>query len=47
MELMKALQSGLCTPATIAGNAYRIIMCLENCFYTVSLHPDNCKEFAF
>ena len=44
---MKVLQYGLPTLAAISGKAYRIIMDLENCFYTVPLHPDNCKVFAF
>lgn len=44
---MKALQPGLPTLAVIPGNAYRIIMELEYCFYTVPLHPDDCKGFAF
>ena len=47
MELEEALKPGLPTLAAIPGNAYRIIMDLEDCFYTVPLHPDDCKGFAF
>ena len=34
---------GLPTLAAIPGNAYRIIMDLEDCFYTVPLRPDDLK----
>ena len=44
---MGALQAGLPTLAAIPGNAYRIIMDLEDCFYTVPLHPGDCGRFAF
>ena len=43
---MKALQTGLPTPAAIPVNTY-IIIDFEDCFYTVPLHPDDCKGFAF
>ena len=42
---MKALEPGLPTPAAIPGNAYRIIMDLEDRFYTVPLHPGNYERF--
>lgn len=47
MELVEALQPGLPTLAAIAGNAYRVIVDLEDCFYIVPLNPDDCKGFAF
>ena len=47
MELVGALLPGLPSPAAIPGNAFRIIMDMEDCFYTVPLHPDDCKGFAF
>jgi hypothetical protein len=46
MEL-GALQPGLPNLAAIPGNTYRIIMDLEDCFYIVPLHPDECKRFVF
>jgi hypothetical protein len=47
MELVGTLQPGWPTLAAIPKNTYRIIMDLEACFYTVPLHPDDCKGFAF
>lgn len=47
MELMGALQPGLPTPAAIPKNTYKIIIDLKDCFYTIPLHPDDCKRFAF
>lgn len=44
---MEALQPGLPTPAAIPGDAYRIIMDLEDCFYILPLHPDYCKRVSF
>jgi hypothetical protein len=44
---VEALQPGLHTLAAITGNANRIIMDLEDCFCTVSLHPNDCKGFTF
>ena len=42
----EALQSGKPTPATIPGNAYRI-MDLEDSFHIIPLHPEDNKNFAF
>lgn len=47
MELMGALQPGLPTPAAIPKNSFKIIIDLKDCFYTIPLHPDDCKRFAF
>jgi hypothetical protein len=44
---MKALQPGFPTPAAIPENVCRIIMDLEECFYNLPLHHDDCKGFAF
>jgi hypothetical protein len=46
-EAMELVESGLPTPASIPGNADRIIMNLEDCFYTVPLRPGDCGRFAF
>ena len=46
MELVKALKPCLPASDAIPGNAYRIIMDLEDCFYTDPLHPGTGK-FAF
>jgi hypothetical protein len=47
MELVGALQCSLLPLAAIPGNAYRIIMDLEDYFYPVPLHPGDCGSFAF
>ena len=47
MELVGALLPGLPSPAAIPGNAFRIIMDMEDCFYTVPLHPGECGRIAF
>ena len=44
---MGAFQAGLPILAAIPGNAYRIIMDLEDCFYTIPLHPVECGRFTF
>lgn len=47
MELMGALQPGLPSPMAIPDGTYKIIINLKDCFYTIPLHPDDCKHFAF
>ena len=37
----------LATPAAIPGNAYRIIMNLEDWFYMIPLCLDGCNRFTF
>ena len=44
---MGELQPGLRTPAATLGNAYRFIMDLRDCFYTVHLHSGDCGMFTF
>jgi len=41
----EALQPGLPTLPAIPGNACRIIMYLEDCFYTVSLHSGDWEVY--
>jgi hypothetical protein len=41
------LQSGLPILRAIQGNAYRIIIDLEECFYTIPLHPGDYERFIF
>jgi hypothetical protein len=47
MELVGTLQPGLPTQADILENAYRIIMDVEGCFYTIPLHPSDYGRFTF
>jgi hypothetical protein len=44
---MRTLQPDLPTPAAIPKNMYTIIIDLKDCFYTIPLHSDGCKRFAF
>jgi hypothetical protein len=44
---MKALQPGLPTPAAFPKYRDKIIMNSKHSFYTISLHPDSYKWFAF
>jgi hypothetical protein len=47
MELVKALKPCLPASDAIPGNAYRIIMDLEDCFYTAPLHLGDYWRVAF
>ena len=47
MGLLEKLPPGLPAPAAIPGNASKIIVDFEDCFYSAPLHADDCKVFAF
>lgn len=47
MEVMGPLQSGLPSPTAIPLNYELLILDLKDCFFTIPLHPDDCKRFAF
>uniref|UniRef100_A0A8I3W4Z0 Uncharacterized protein n=1 Tax=Callithrix jacchus TaxID=9483 RepID=A0A8I3W4Z0_CALJA len=47
MVLMGALQPGLPSPVAIPLNYYKIVIDLKDCFFTIPLHPDDQKRFAF
>lgn len=47
MKLMGALQPGLPHPSAIPKDTYKIVLDLKDCFYTIPLHPQDCKRFAF
>uniref|UniRef100_A0A8B9GBW3 Uncharacterized protein n=1 Tax=Amazona collaria TaxID=241587 RepID=A0A8B9GBW3_9PSIT len=47
MEPMGALQPGLPNPAMIPQNWSLLIIDLKDCFFTIALHPDDSKRFAF
>lgn len=47
MEIMGALQPGLPHPSAIPKDTYKIVLDLKDCFYTIPLHPQDCKRFAF
>lgn len=47
MEIMGALQPGLPSPIAIPSKWHLIIIDLKDCFFTIPLHPNDCKRFAF
>lgn len=47
MVLMGALQPGLPSPVAIPLGYYKIIIDLKDCFFTIPLHPNDQKRFAF
>lgn len=44
---MGALQPGLPSPAAIPAELFKIIIDLKDCFFTITLHPEDCHHFAF
>uniref|UniRef100_A0A673U1S2 Uncharacterized protein n=1 Tax=Suricata suricatta TaxID=37032 RepID=A0A673U1S2_SURSU len=47
MVPMGALQPGLPFPPAIPKGYFKIIIDLKDCFFTIPLHPEDCKRFAF
>jgi hypothetical protein len=47
MVPMGALQPGLPSPVAIPKNYSKIVIDLKDCFFSIPLHPDDCKRFAF
>lgn len=47
LEPMGALQPGLPTPAMIPRDWPVIVLDIKDCFYSIPLHPDDFKKFAF
>lgn len=47
MIVMGALQPGLPTPTAIPSGALKIVIDLKDCFFTITLHPQDRKRFAF
>lgn len=47
MTLMGALQPGLPTPVAIPLHYLKIVIDLKDCFFTIPLHPEDKKRFAF
>jgi hypothetical protein len=47
MVSMGALQPGLPSPVAIPKTYSKIVIDLKDCFFSILLHPDNCKHFAF
>jgi hypothetical protein len=47
MVTMGTLQPGLPTPACIPKEWPLIVLGLQDCFYTISIHPQNRERFAF
>ncbi|NWZ16603.1 PO113 protein, partial [Agelaius phoeniceus] len=44
---MEALQPGLPNPAMLPEHWHLLIVELKDCFFTLSLHPNNTQQFAF
>ena len=44
---MGALQPGLPSPIAIPHHYFKIVMDVKDCFFTIPLHPDDYKCFAF
>jgi hypothetical protein len=47
MVTMGALQPGLPTPACTPKEWPLIVLDLQDCFYTISIHPKDRESFAF
>lgn len=47
IEPMGALQPGLPQPSMIPKDWPRIVIDLQQCFYTIPLHPHDCPRFSF
>lgn len=47
MESMGALQPGLPSPSAIPKDDNIIVIDLQDCFFTIPLHPCDCQRFAF
>lgn len=44
---MGPLQPGLPQPSMILKNWPLVVTDLQDCFYTIPLHPQDCPRFAF
>ena len=44
---MGTLQAGLPSPVAIPKGFHKIVIDLKDCFFTIPLHPEDCKRFAF
>lgn len=47
MHDMGALQPGLPSPVAVPKDWEVIVIDLQDCFFNIKLHPDDCKRFAF
>ena len=47
MHDMRALQPGLPSPVALSKRYYITVIDLQDCFFTVKLHPEDSKRFAF
>lgn len=47
MMPMGALQPGLPSPVAIPKGFHKIVIDIKNCFFSIPLHPADCKRFAF
>ncbi|KFO97991.1 hypothetical protein N300_05742, partial [Calypte anna] len=47
MEAMGALQPGMPNPAMLPERWHLLIVDLKDCFFTICIHPQDTKQFAF
>lgn len=47
MVPMGALQPGIPSPIAIPKGYVKLVIDLKDCFFSIPLHPDDCKRFAF
>lgn len=47
MEIMGPLQSGLPSPTGIPLRYHLLVLDFKDCFFTIPLHPEDCKRFTF
>ena len=47
MEQMGALQPGFPSPTMVPRNWHLTVIDLKDCFFDISLHPDDAPKFAF
>lgn len=47
IEPMGPLQPGLPQPSMIPKNWPLVVIDLQDCFYSIPLHPEDCPKFAF
>lgn len=47
MAIMGPLQSGLPSPTVISWSFHLLVLDHKDYFFTIPLHPEDCKCFAF
>ena len=47
MVPMEAFHPGLLSPVAIPRGHVKLVIDLKDCFFSIPLHPEDCKRFAF